>query len=146
MFYHGAATSAGGTNHIDKFFKKPYMYEYGLFTLRVLAGIGIATHGIPKLMDLKGTMGWMKSIGLPSIAGVFAALLEGVGAFFLILGIATQIVATLLLLNMAGALFYHIKSKHSFKGMEDAYLYACIFITLSIAGGGAFSAFPLKLW
>ncbi len=119
--------------------------DYGLLALRVLAGIGIMTHGIPKLRDLKATMGWMQSIGLPRIAGVFSAIVETVGGLLLIAGVATQVVAGVLLLNMLGALFYHVKSKHTFKGMEDAYLYAIIFGALALAGGGAFELYTFSI-
>lgn len=120
--------------------------DYGLLALRILAGIGIATHGIPKLQDLKGTMSWMRSIGLPGFAGVFAGIVETFGGLFLILGIATPIIALILLLNMAGALFYHLKSKHSFKGMEDAYLYASIFLAFTLIRGGALELWHVALW
>ena len=115
--------------------------DYGLLALRVLAGIGIMTHGIPKLRDLKSTMSWMQSIGLPRIAGVFSAIVETVGGLLLIVGVATQMVAGALLLNMLGALFYHLKAKHTFKGMEDAYLYAIIFFAIALAGGGKFELY-----
>jgi putative oxidoreductase len=109
----------------------------GLFVLRVLAGIGILTHGIAKMRDLQGTQAWMRSIGFPSIAGVIAAVVETIGGILLVLGVATQWAALVLLLNMFGALFYHLRARQSFKQMEDAYLYAAIFLVILIAGGGA---------
>lgn len=110
---------------------------YALLVLRVLAGIGMLTHGIPKLRDLKGTSAWMRSIGFPSIAGPIAAGIETFASILLILGVFTPYAAALLLLNMLGALTHHIRAKQSFKQMEDAFLYAAIFATLVLAGGGA---------
>jgi putative oxidoreductase len=118
----------------------------GLLVLRVLAGIGILTHGIAKVRDLKGTQAWMRSIGFPSIAGIVAAFVETLGGILLILGVATQWVALALLINMFGALFYHLREKQSFKQMEDAYLYATIFLVLALAGGGAWQLFSLALF
>jgi putative oxidoreductase len=122
------------------------MITYGLLVLRVLAGIGILTHGIPKLRDLKGTQAWMRSIGFPSVAGVIAAVVETVGGILLILGVATQWVALVLLLNMLGALIHHVQAKDSFNKMEDAYLYAVIFSVLVLAGGGAWELYSVSPW
>ncbi len=118
----------------------------GLFALRVLAGIGILTHGIPKLRDLQGTQAWMRSIGFPPVAGIVAAVVETVGGILLILGVATQWVALVLLLNMLGAIFHHLQQKQTFKQMEDAYLYAVMFLVLLVAGGGRWELLPLTLF
>lgn len=117
--------------------------DLALFVLRVAAGAMLLTHGIPKLLHFPKTVQWIRSQGIPvpflSSAAVTAA--ETLGALLIILGVFTQWVALALVFSMSVAVLTHLKAKESFKQMEDAALYLAIFLTLAIAGGGAWTVF-----
>lgn len=108
-----------------------------IIVLQVLTGLGMLFHGIPKLLDLRGTMKWARKNGFGSVGGVIAAFGESIGALLLILGIFPRIMAGILALLMLGAMMYHWKNREGFKdGWEAAYLYfmACLVIILGGTG------------
>jgi putative oxidoreductase len=115
--------------------------DLALFILRVAAGAMLLTHGIPKLLHFTATVKWIRAqrIPLPYVSTVGVTGAETVGAILLILGVSTQWVALLLAGVMCVALLTHLRARDSFKQFEDAALYLVIFLTLAIAGGGAWT-------
>jgi len=117
--------------------------DLALFVLRLAAGAMLLTHGIPKLLNFKATVKWIHSQGipLPLIATIGVTAAETIGAFLIMLGAYTQIVALIIAGSMTVAVLTHLKAKDTFKQMEDALLYLVIFLALAIAGGGAWTVF-----
>ncbi|HAV12405.1 MAG TPA: DoxX family protein [Opitutae bacterium] len=86
--------------------------DFGILVLRVGIGIMFILHGLPKLMG--GPTAWEKlaQFGLPflpegilaMIFGLSAAIAEGVGGLFLILGLYHRITCLALAATMAVAL------------------------------------------
>ena len=115
--------------------------DIALFVLRVGAGAGILTHGIPKLLGFSGTMKWIRSEGFPlpvlSTLGVTAA--ETIGALMLILGVYVQWAALVLAFSILVALLFHLKKHETFKQMEDAFVYFLVCLVLAIGGAGAWA-------
>lgn len=108
-----------------------------IVVLQVLTGLGLLAHGIPKLTNLKGTMQFTASQGFTQAAGLYAALVESVGAFLLIIGVFPRVMAALIALNMLGAMTSHWKNKDDFDGgWEPAYLYFSAAIVIVLAGAG----------
>lgn len=112
---------------------------YGLFILRVAAGLLMLSHGIPKLTGFTEKMyTFADPIGLGSPFAL--ALTVGAEFFcsvFLILGIKPRLVAIPLLITMLVAgLVIHGADPLGKK--ELALLYASIFATIVLSGGGAF--------
>ena len=108
--------------------------------LRVVAGLGLMTHGVPKLKNLAGTTAWMKGEGIPAprASALFAGVTETFGGLLVALGIFTPYVAAVVALNLLGALTYHLFKRQAFKAMEDAVLYLALFIFFALVGGGAY--------
>lgn len=117
----------------------------GLTILRLVAGLALITHGWPKLTGHKGTAAWMKSEGIPApaLSAWFAAIVETLGGLLIALGVLVPYVAIVIILNLLGALVYHLSKKHTFKGMEDAVLFLGMFTALAIAGGGLYQLLVL---
>ena len=110
---------------------------------RLALGAIFLAHGWPKIKDIQKTIGWVKGTGWPGGA-VFAALfsiLEFFGAIALILGLLTQFVAALFVLEMiATTVFSKIKLQKKFiLGYELDVGYAILALVVALIGPGAYS-------
>ncbi len=76
----------------------------GIFLLRLLVGGIFLYHGVPKLMNMAGTMQFFSSLGLPGFVGVLVGILEVVGGILLIIGLWTKWAAYVLAIIIAGAI------------------------------------------
>src|SRR5438094_8568164 len=79
---------------------------------RLALGAIFLAHGWPKVKDIQKTIGWVKGTGWPGGAAFAAlfSLLEFFGGIALILGLLTQIVAILFVLEMlATTVFPEVK-------------------------------------
>ncbi|HEY4705179.1 MAG TPA: DoxX family protein [Thermoplasmata archaeon] len=110
---------------------------------RVLLGALFLVHGIPKMKDLKGTIGFVKGTGFPGGAAFAVAfsLLEFFGGIALVLGLLTQVVAVLFALEMvATAVFAKTKLGKKFVlGYELDVLYLVLAMVVAMLGAGAWS-------
>jgi putative oxidoreductase len=115
--------------------------DSGLFLLRLALGVVFIAHGLPKIKD---PAGFAKGVNLPLAMGWVVAIVEFVGGIAVLLGIAVQVVSSLIAINMIGALYYHIAVwKHPFKSSngqswELAFVMLCIVLTLMSFGGGRY--------
>lgn len=117
----------------------------GLLLLRVFAGIGILTHGVPKILG--GPEFWekvgsvMSKIGVPGPAvfwGFMAAVAEGVGGVLLLLGALTTVASFLIFFTMTVAsLVAH--AGDPFAKREMALLYLFIALCFMLKGAGRYS-------
>lgn len=110
---------------------------------RIALGAIFIAHGWPKVKDLQKPIGFVKSTGWPG-AAVFATLftlLEFFGGIALILGLLTQPVAVLFVLEMlATTVFSKMKLNKKFiLGYELDLAYAAFALVLALLGPGAWS-------
>jgi putative oxidoreductase len=100
-------------------------------------------HGIPKMRDLRKPMGFVAGTGWPGGAmfAVLFSLLEFFGGLALILGLLTQVVAVLFVLEMAATtVFSKTKLQKKFSlGYELDVAYAAFALVIALLGPGAFS-------
>ena len=120
--------------------------SFGLAVLRVFAGITICMHGYLKLfaMGIAGTTAFFTQVGipLPGIAAPLVAVLEFFGGIALIIGLFTRPIAALLAIDLLGAVLF-VRMKGGFfapNGTEFELLLFAVFVSLALAGGGAYSA------
>jgi putative oxidoreductase len=75
---------------------------YALTLLRVLLGVTLLMHGLPKFQNLQGFAGFVGSLGvpLPGVLAPIAALIEVVGGLLLIIGLGTRWVSVFVILQM----------------------------------------------
>lgn len=110
--------------------------------LRLALGTLFVIHGYPKLTaQRRGTGEWLKSIGLSSGFAAFGGVVEFFGGIALLLGIFTQIVASLFALWMLSTTWLAAgKMKKKYMGgyeLDITLLLAAL--ALAALGGGSFS-------
>lgn len=122
-------------------------------TLRVMAGIAILSHGVPKLFRLPhgqaadAYAGVVKAIGqriglpAPDLWAVLVTAVESAGAVMLIVGLATRVVAPLLLIEMIVIAFgiHYPRWLWSEGGMEYPFVLIGVFAAIALRGGGRYS-------
>ncbi|MGA9525045.1 MAG: DoxX family protein [Myxococcaceae bacterium] len=112
-----------------------------LVALRVIAGIGIMLHGVPKIRNPFGWMG--PDSGMPGVLQALAALAEFGGGLAWILGVLTPLASFGVLATMAVAVIKHVAQGHPFVGKggsyEGALLYLGIALVFMLRGPGRYS-------
>lgn len=120
--------------------------DLGLLITRVGLGAMFIYHGYPKLLG--GTHAWQelgsstKYVGItfaPVFWGFMAAIVEALGGFLLIVGLAFRPVCILLLINMIVAAASHIGSGDGLQGAAHAVESAFMFAGLMFIGPGRYS-------
>jgi putative oxidoreductase len=107
--------------------------------IRIMAGIAFIMHGLPKLEGVDKTQGFFGSLGLPPELALPVGLLEVIGGFALILGIATRIASVLFIIEMTGAILAAKITKGFVGGYELDLLLLAIAVSLLISGPGRVS-------
>jgi putative oxidoreductase len=107
--------------------------------IRIMAGIAFIMHGLPKFEGMDKTQGFFGSLGLPPELALPIALLEVIGGFALILGIATRIASVLFIIEMSGAILSAKITKGFVGGYELDLLLLAIAVSLLISGPGRVS-------
>jgi putative oxidoreductase len=114
----------------------------GLLALRVLAGLGIMTHGAAKLFTgrMPAFTETVAGLGfpLPAAFAYAAAGAEFCGGVLLALGLATRVAALLVLITMTVAAFLR-HGAQPFRARELALAYAAMTFALGFTGAGRFS-------
>ena len=110
---------------------------------RVALGALFLVHGVPKMRDLKKTMGFVRGTGFPGGAAfaLLFSLLEFFGGLALIAGVLTQPVAVLFALEMvATTIFSKTRLGKKFVGgWELDVLYLILAVTVALLGPGPWS-------
>jgi putative oxidoreductase len=126
------------------------MMDLGLLLIRLFVGITFMGHGAQKLFGwfggygLKGTGGWMESIGLKP--GVFMAFMAGaaeiLGGFFFAAGVLTWVGAVFIVGSMLIAIF-KVHGKNGYWVTQNGYEYNLMLIVVAIGvaliGPGAYT-------
>ena len=117
--------------------------DLAALVLRLVLGGLMVLHGLPKMKNLKQPAAWVSSTGWTWAAGFAYAfsLLEFLGGFALILGLLTQLVALLFVVEMiATTIFSRAKlGKKLMGGWETDVLYLVGALALFLLGAGAWS-------
>src|SRR2546425_6844041 len=117
---------------------------------RLALGALFLAHGWPKIKDMRKPIGFVKGTGWPGGAtfAVLFTLLEFFGGLALIIGLLTQVVAVLFVLEMiATTIFAKTKLKKNFlSGYELDLAYAAFALVLAFLGPGAWSVDHLLGW
>lgn len=122
---------------------KHWIGDIGLLALRVMGGLGIATHGYGKLFTEGRMDGFVETVAgmgfpLPVLFAWLAALSEFAGGILLAVGLATRYTAFLIFGTMTVAAFV-AHAGDPFAGREMALLYWSIAIAFMGLGGGRLS-------
>jgi putative oxidoreductase len=118
----------------------------GLLIIRMGLGAMMIFHGYPIMLG--GPEGWAglgsstKYIGitfLPVVWGFLAALVETLGGFLLLIGLAFRQVCILLVINMIVAAATHLGKGDGLQGASHAIELAIVFAGLLFVGPGKYS-------
>jgi uncharacterized membrane protein YphA (DoxX/SURF4 family) len=78
--------------------------DLGLLLLRLLVGGVFINHGLMKLTNMGGTIGYFDSLGFGPFLAYAVAIIETVGGVLMVLGLWTPIVAILFVIIMLVAI------------------------------------------
>lgn len=123
----------------------PQRLALGMTILRVVVGIVFIVHGAQKFF-VYGIGGVTQAFGqmhipLPMIAAPVVAIVEFVGGIALVVGLFTRIAATLIAIDMLGAILF-VHGRNGFflpTGYEFAFSLMGACIALAIGGAGEYS-------
>ena len=120
--------------------------DFGLLIMRVGLGVMMIVHGFPKMMGgvetwtkLGGSMGVLGIHFLPVFWGFMAAIAEGVGGLFLLIGLWTRPTLLFLAFTMIVAALFHLGKGDGIKGESHAIELCCVFLGLLFIGPGKYS-------
>ena len=131
---------------LSKIFSKYSGYVH-LF-LRVVLGAILLYHGIPKVLNIAGTVSFFGFMGLPlpSLLVYIAVLVEVVGGALLIAGLFTRFAALGVLLQFLVILLLKVpKGVGSLNAYEFDLLIFAVAFALLVEGGGKFGLEKLLL-
>lgn len=108
--------------------------------LRIVAGIALILHGLPKIQGIEQTQGFFSNIvGIPPELAYPIALLEIIGGIALVIGLATRIASILFIIEMLGAILLVKIDKGFVGGFELELLILVIALSLLLSGPGRIS-------
>jgi putative oxidoreductase len=119
----------------------PYNLDAALLILRVALGIVLLYHGIPKLMNFSAAVGGFQTMGMPapSLTAAFALVAEVVGGLLILAGVAVDLAAVLVIIDMLGAIaLVHWPNGFDFTkgGWEHPFTVLVMALVLALAGPG----------
>ena len=135
-------------NAIQAFVQKSIATKYsdirmgaGLLFLRVFAAIALLrTHGLPKLLDIEGTMAHIPDpMGLGQTFSAYYAIFANVLCAILVMfGLFTRWAAfAIISITLSGLLIVHAADPA--KVQDTPLMYSIVFITLVVLGSGKYS-------
>ena len=113
--------------------------KFGPLPIRILAGLTLMLHGLPKITDIPGVQSFFPNLGLPPELAIPVALLEVIGGLAILFGLLTRIASGLFIIEMIGAAVVAKLSKGFVGGYELELLIMAISISLFITGPGRIS-------
>jgi putative oxidoreductase len=119
----------------------PANYDLALLILRLALAAVLLYHGLPKLMNFSATVGAFQSMNLPAptLTAGFALIAEVIGGILILIGIAVDIAALLVVIDMLGAIaLVHWGNGFDFTkgGWEHPFTVLAIALALAFAGPG----------
>ena len=113
--------------------------KFGPLPIRILAGLTLMLHGLPKITDIPGVQSFFPNLGLPPELAIPVALLEVIGGLAILFGLLTRLASGLFIIEMIGAAVVAKLSKGFVGGYELELLIMAISISLFITGPGRIS-------
>ncbi|MFH1193261.1 MAG: DoxX family protein [Candidatus Jorgensenbacteria bacterium] len=116
-------------------------YDWGLLALRVVLGVILIAHGLPKLKNLGAAGGKFAAMGFRPGAfwAAVAGVIEFVGGLFIIAGFLTQLAALFVFLQFLVIIFKVRRGKKFAGEYEFDILIAAAALLIMTTGGGLWS-------
>ena len=124
--------------------KEQNLQAWALYVLRMVIGITFVLHGGQKVMGwfggpgLAGFVQWMGTLGIPSWLAYAAAYAEFVGGILLMFGIAAELGALLIMVDMIGAVLVFHGFSHGYFVQNGGFEYPLnlVFLAAAVIIGG----------
>lgn len=120
---------------IKKHFLSPAL---GLFIIRLVAGSIFMFHGIQKLSNMEGTIGFFASLGFSAFLAWAVAIIETAGGLALIIGYCSKFFSALLAIIMLVAIL-KVKWSFGFTALEIDFMLLATTIAVIFSGCGRYS-------
>ncbi len=124
--------------------------DWSHFILRVAVAAIFLDHGSPKFSSLKATADNFNAMGFRpgKFWASFVATIEVLGGLLLLIGLGTQVVSLVLVIEMLAAALWKIRRGEPFAGgFELDLLLIAVLLVLATWGGGVFGADnAFRLW
>ena len=122
----------------------PANLDLALLVLRLGLAAVLLYHGVPKLMNFGATVGAFQSMHLPAptLTAGFALLAEVVGGILILIGLAADLAAILVIIDMLGAIFLvHWGNGFDFTkgGWEHPFTVLVVALAVALAGPGRYT-------
>jgi putative oxidoreductase len=119
----------------------PYNHDLAFLILRLALAAVLLYHGIPKVMNYAATVGGFQSMHMPapSLTAGFAILAEVVGGLLMLIGVAVDLAAILVIIEMLGAIIMvHWPNGFDFTkgGWEHPFTVLVMALAVGLAGPG----------
>jgi len=124
---------------MDAKIREHILHDITHFGIRAVVGTIFIVNGLPKFDP--GFLNFLANIGVPAAMQYPIALAEVVGGIVLIVGLLTRIAASILAINMLGAIFY-VKQAASLtgqRGVEYDLLLLATSLAVIVVGPGRIS-------
>lgn len=114
--------------------------DAGLLLVRIAIGIVFLYHGIDKLTNLDGVIGFFGMLGLAPFVAYAVAIVETLGGLAMIVGYGARVAGLFLAGVMVGAIFL-VKASKGFAGggYELDLVMLLISLSITVAGPGRYS-------
>lgn len=116
------------------------LLDWALLALRIFVGVGMLTHGFPKLMMLlSGKIEFINFFGIGQRTSlILAVLAEVLCSLFVLMGLFTRFTVIPLIVTMLVAVLI-VHGNEPFAKQEMALLYLFHYIIIFVAGPGSIS-------
>jgi putative oxidoreductase len=119
----------------------PVNLDLALLVLRLVLATAMLYHGIAKVTNFGGAVGFMTSLDIPAptLVAAFALLVEVVGGLLILVGVASDIAGLLFAVDMVGAIVtVHWANGFDFAkgGWEHPFTLLGMALAIALAGPG----------
>ena len=125
-------------NQLNAFSRFCYRPSLGLLLIRIAVGLIFINHGVMKLQDVAGTIGFMAMLGIPAPLAYIAIFIEVVGGAMLVFGVFTRAAAVATGIVAMVAFLTAVAPKRGISGGEFELLLAAVSFGVALIGSGRY--------
>lgn len=122
----------------------PIDTDAGLFLLRAGLAVIFLYHGVPKILDLPGTIRSFEGMGIPgpALTATIATIVEAPAGLAMLLGVGVEIAGVLMAMVLVGAILtFHLPNGFYFgaNGFEYQFFLTVAALAVAVTGPGAYA-------
>jgi putative oxidoreductase len=112
----------------------PLNPDLALLLLRVMLGIVMLAHGVPKVLHFSGIVEGFGNMGIPlhALAAAWATIAEAGGGLLMLLGVLTDIAGAMFAIDMLGAIIF-VHAANGFSAGKGGYEFPLMLLIVALA-------------